>query len=77
MVGLQEGQAACKKVSGGVLEWFSVWSEVHTCILPRLAHCICHCHSLSLALVKSTLVVPFWYRVVLEKGPLKVCVCCG
>jgi len=40
----------------------------------------CHCHSLSLASVKSS-VLPFWYRptrVVLEKGPLNVwwmCVC--
>ena len=36
-----------------------------------------HCHSLSLASVKSRLVLPFWYRptrVVLEKGPLNVCV---
>ena len=39
---------------------------------------LCHCHSLSLALVKSTLVLPFWYRltpVVPEKGPLNGCVC--
>jgi len=31
-----------------------------------------HCHSLSLASVKSRLVLPFWYRltwVVPEKGP--------
>jgi len=37
-----------------------------------------HCHSLSLAPVKSRLVLPFWYRptrVVLEKGSLNVCVC--
>jgi len=36
----------------------------------------CHCHSLSLASVKSRLVLPFWYRltrVVLDKGPLNVC----
>ena len=36
----------------------------------------CHCHSLSLALVKSRLVLPFWYRltwVVQEKGPLNTC----
>ena len=36
----------------------------------------CHCHSLSLASVKSRLVLPFWYRpswVVLEKGPLNGC----
>ena len=34
-------------------------------------------HSLSLASVKSRLVIPFWYRltgVVLDKGPLNGCV---
>jgi len=74
LVGRQEGHAACKKLSGGVLVWLSVWSEVQTCIWPSW----CHCHSLSLASVKSTLVLPFWYwitRVVPEKGPLNVCVC--
>ena len=38
----------------------------------------CHCHSLSLAPVKSRLVLPFWYwltQVVLEKRPLNGCSC--
>ena len=38
----------------------------------------CHCYSLSLASVKSRLVLPFWYRLtwaVLDKGPLNRCVC--
>ena len=38
----------------------------------------CHCRSLSLAPVKSRLVLPFWYRltrVVPDKGPLNGCVC--
>ena len=30
----QEGHPACKKQSGGVLAWLSVWSEVQTCIWP-------------------------------------------
>jgi len=30
-VGRQEGCAACKNLSGGVLAWLSVWSEVQTC----------------------------------------------
>jgi len=30
----QEGHPACKKLSGGVLAWLSVWSEVQTCIWP-------------------------------------------
>jgi len=34
LVGLQEGQPACKKLSGGVLAWLSVWSDVQTCIWP-------------------------------------------
>ena len=37
----------------------------------------CHCHSLSLASVKSWLILPLWYRltwVVLDKGPLSGCV---
>jgi len=34
LVGQQEGHPACKKLSGGVLTWLSVWSEVQTCIWP-------------------------------------------
>ena len=73
LVGRQEGHLACKKLSGGVLAWLFVWSEVHTCIWPSW----CHCHSLSLASVKSRLILPFWYwltRVVPDKGP-NGCVC--
>ena len=69
LVGRQEGHPACKKMSGGVLAWLSVWSKVQTCICPSW----CHCHSLSLSSVKSRLFLPFWYRltqVVLEKRPL-------
>ena len=56
LVGRQEGHPACKKLSGGVLAWLSVWSEMQTCIRPSW----CHCYSLSLASVKSRLVLPFW-----------------
>jgi len=28
LVGRQEGHPACKKMSGGVLAWLSVWSEM-------------------------------------------------
>jgi len=59
LVGQQEGHPSCKKLSGGVLAWLSVWSEVQTCMWPSR----CHCHSLSLASVKSRLVLPFWYRL--------------
>ena len=70
LVGRQEGHPACKKQSGGVMAWLSVWSEVQTCIWHS------GCHSLSLAPVKSRLVLPSWYRltqVVLEKRPLNGC----
>ena len=73
LVGRQEGHPACKKLSGGVLAWLFVWSNVQICIWPSW----CHCHSLSLAPIKSRLVLPFWYQltwVVPDKGPLNVCV---
>ena len=63
----------CSVSSGRLLAWLSV-CEMQTCICPSW----CHCHSLSLASVKSRLVLPFWYwltRVVPEKGPLNGCVC--
>jgi len=72
LVGWQEGHPTCKKLSGGVLAWLSVWSEVQTCIWPSWYHC----HSLFLASVKSRLVLPLWYWltwVVLGKGALNVC----
>jgi len=34
LVGRQEGHPACKKRSGEVLAWLSVWSEVQTCVWP-------------------------------------------
>jgi len=73
-LGGRKGIRPVKKLSGGVLTWLSVWSKVQTCIWPSW----CHCHALSLASVKSRLVLPFWYRltrVVPDKGPLNRCVC--
>jgi len=76
LVGRLEGHRPVK-LSSEPLAWFSVWSEVQTCIWPSW----CHCHSLSLAPVKSRLVLPLWYRltwVVPDKGPLNGCACvCG
>ena len=34
LVGRQEWHPVCKKLSGGVLAWLSVWSEVQTCLWP-------------------------------------------
>ena len=55
LVGRSEGHPACKKLSGGVLAWLSVWSEVQTYIWPSW----CHCYSLFIASVKSRLVFTF------------------
>jgi len=52
LVGQQEGHPACKKLSGGILAWLSVWGEVQICVWPNW----CHCHSLSLAPVS-----PSWF----------------
>ena len=34
LVGRQERHPACKKLSGWVLAWLSVWSEMQACIWP-------------------------------------------
>jgi len=34
LVGRQEGHPACKKLSGGVLAWFSVWSAMQLAYGP-------------------------------------------
>ena len=68
LVGRQEGHPACKKTER--------WGAGMVICLQLGAD---HCHSLSLASVKSRLVLPFWYwltRVVMDKGPLNGCVCC-
>jgi len=75
-LGGSKGIRPVKKLSGEVLAWLSVWSEVQTCICSSW----CHCHSLSLASVKSRLVLPFWYRPAHLGSPGKmavkrVCVC--
>jgi len=72
-LGSRKGIQSVRKLSGGVLAWLSVWSEVQTCIWSSW----CHYHSLSVASVKFRLFLPFWYRltqVVLDKGPLNGCV---
>ena len=39
LVGRQEGHPACKKQSGGVLAWLSVWSEAQLMPLPLTVSC--------------------------------------
>jgi len=43
LVGWQEGHLACKKMSGGVLAWLSVWNECRLAYGPADAtatHCL-------------------------------------
>ena len=56
-LGSRKGIWPVKNLSGRVLACLSVWSEVQTCIRSSW----CHFHLLSLASVKSRLVLPFWY----------------
>jgi len=73
-LGGRNGIRPVKKLSGGVLAWLFVWSEMQTCMWPSW----CYCHSLSLASVKSRLVLLLGYRltqVLPDKGPLNGCVC--
>jgi len=73
MAGRQEGPPACKKLSGKVIDM------VISGVRCRLAYGPADATATqSLAAIKSRLVLNFWYRltwVVLEKGPLNVCVC--
>ena len=71
-LGGRKGIRPVKKLSGGVP---SVWSEVQTCIWPSWYHC----HSLSLASVKSRLVftflVPAYPGSPRKRAVKRVCVC--
>jgi len=63
------------RLSFNVTEW---WAAGVVICLERGADSGFHCHSLSLASVKSWFVLPLWYRltwVVPEKGPFNGCVC--
>ena len=75
LVGRREGHPACKKLSGGVLVWLSVWSKVLACIwqvmpLPLTVSCF------SKIQIGFTFLVPAHLRS-FGKGTVKcvLCVC--
>ena len=73
LVGRQEGHPACKKLSGGVLAWLSVWSEVQLHMaqlmpLPLTVSCFSKIQIGFTFLVQAHLGSP-------GKGPLNGCVC--
>ena len=67
LVGRQKGHLACKKLTGEVLAWLSIWSEVQMPLLLTVC-CFSKIQIGFSFLVRVTWVVP-------EKGPLNVCVC--
>ena len=72
LVGRQEGHPACKKLSGGVLEWLSVWSEyvymAQMMPVPLTVSCFSKIQIGFTFLVPAHLGSP-------GKGPLNGCVC--
>jgi len=71
LVGQQEGHPACKKLSGEVLAWLSVWSEVHMAQLMPLPLTVSYFSKIQIGftfLVPAHLGRP-------GKGPLNGCVC--
>ena len=75
LVGQQEGHPACKKLSGGVLAWFSVWSKMHMAQLvplPLTVSCFSKIQIGFTFLVLADLGSP-WKRAVKW---VCVCVCC-
>jgi len=74
LVGRQEGHPACKKLSGGVLAWLSVWSEVQTCTaqlmpLPLTVSCF------SKIQIGFTFLVPAHVGSPGQRAVKRVCVC--
>jgi len=73
-LGGRKGIWPAKKLSGGVLAWLSVWSEVQTCILRSW----CHCHSLSCfskIQIGFTFLVPAHLGSPGQRAVKWVCVC--
>jgi len=75
LVGRQEGHPACKKLSGGMLVWLSVWSNVHLAQLmplPLTVSCLSKIQIGSTFLVLAHLGSPG------KRAVKRMCVCvCG
>jgi len=75
LVGWQEGHPACKKLSGGVLAWLSVWSEVQTCIMAQLIPLPLTVSCLSKIQIGFTFLVPAHLGSPEKMAVKRVCVC--
>jgi len=70
----QEGRPACKKLSGGVLAWLSVWSEVQTLHVAQLMTLPLTVSCFNKIQIGFTFLVPAHLGSP-GKGPLNGCVC--
>jgi len=68
-LGGRKGIRPVKKLSGEVLAWLSVCSEVQTCIWPSW----CHCHSCFSRIQISSAFLVLAYSGSPGKGPLNTC----
>jgi len=75
LVGRQERHPACKKLSGGVLVWLSVWSEVQTCIWPQLMPLPLTVSCFSKIRIGFTFLVPAHPGIPGQRAVKRVCVC--
>jgi len=75
LVGRKEGHPACKKLSGGVLAWLSVWSEVQTGIRPSGFPLPLTVSCFSKMLIGFTFLVPALPGSPGQRAVKRVCVC--
>ena len=74
-LGSRKGIRPVKKLSGGVLAWLSVWSEVQTCIWPSWYHCHSLCLCFSKIQIGFTSLVPAHPGSPGKRAVTRVCVC--
>jgi len=72
LVGRQEGHLACKKLSGRVLAWLFVWSEVHMAQLMPLPLTISCFSNIQIGF---TFLVPAHMGSPGQRAVKRVCVC--
>jgi len=75
LAGRQEGHPACKKLSGGVLAWLSVWSEVQTCDMAQLMQLPLTVSCFSEIQIGFTFLVPAHPGSPGQRAVKRVCVC--
>ena len=72
---LQEEHPACKKLSGGVMAWLSVCSEVQTCIMAQLMPLPLTVSCFSKIQIGFTFLVPDHLGSPGKRAVKRVCVC--